>query len=47
MVRSGHGLSGMRERFEQRGGAFSFDTAPGKGFRVTAVLPLSAGREPA
>lgn len=46
-VHSGHGLSGMRERFEQRGGAFSFDTAPGRGFCVTAVLPLPAGREPA
>jgi signal transduction histidine kinase len=42
-VRSGHGLSGMRERFEERGGAFSFDTAPSRGFRVTAVLPLPAG----
>jgi signal transduction histidine kinase len=42
-VCSGHGLSGMRERFEERGGAFSFDTAPGRGFRVTAVLPLPAG----
>ncbi len=39
-VRSGHGLSGMRERFEQRGGVFSFDSAPGRGFRVTASLPL-------
>jgi signal transduction histidine kinase len=39
-VCSGHGLSGMRERFEQRGGAFSFDTAPGRGFHVTAVLPI-------
>ena len=39
-VRTGHGLSGMRERFEQRGGAFTFDSAPGRGFRVTAVLPV-------
>jgi len=46
-VGSGHGLTGMRERFEQRGGAFSIDTAPGRGFRVTAVLPLPAVREPA
>ena len=45
-VRSGHGLSGMRERFEQRGGAFSFDTGPGRGFRVRAVLPV-AGPETA
>jgi signal transduction histidine kinase len=38
---AGHGLSGMRERFEQRGGALSFDTAPGRGFRLQAVLPLA------
>ena len=37
----GHGLSGMRERFAQRGGALSFDTAPGRGFHVQAVLPLA------
>jgi signal transduction histidine kinase len=40
-VRSGNGLSGMRERFEQRGGAFSFETGPGRGFRVRAVLPAA------
>lgn len=40
-VRAGHGLSGMRERFEQHGGAFSFDTGPGRGFRVRAVLPIA------
>lgn len=41
-VQSGNGLLGLRERFEQCGGAFSFDTAPGRGFRVTAVLPVTA-----
>jgi signal transduction histidine kinase len=41
-VSHGHGLSGLRERFEQRGGAVSFDTAPGEGFRVDALLPLPA-----
>jgi len=40
-VRSGHGLSGMRERFEQRGGALSFSTAPGRGFSVAATLPVA------
>ncbi len=44
-VRSGHGLAGMRERFEQRGGAFRFETAPGQGFRIFAMLPLGAGSE--
>ena len=42
MVRSGHGLSGMRERFEQRGGALSVATAPGRGFTIDAVLPVGA-----
>jgi signal transduction histidine kinase len=41
-VAQGHGLAGLRERFEQRGGAVSFDTAPGQGFRIDAVLPLPA-----
>jgi signal transduction histidine kinase len=41
-IAHGHGLSGLRERFEQRGGAVSFDTAPGQGFRVDALLPLPA-----
>ena len=41
-VAHGHGLAGLRERFEQRGGAVSFDTAPGEGFRVDAMLPLPA-----
>ena len=46
-VRSGHGLSGMRERFEERGGAFRYETAPGRGFRVSATLPLAAaGQRP-
>lgn len=38
-VASGHGLSGMRERVEHRGGTLSLETAPGRGFSVTAVLP--------
>ena len=40
-VRSGNGLSGMRERFEQRGGVLSFSTAPGRGFSVAATLPVA------
>lgn len=39
-VESGHGLAGMRERFEERGGTLSVETAPGRGFAITAVLPL-------
>ena len=40
-VESGHGLAGMRERVEQRGGTLSVETAPGRGFSITAVLPLA------
>ncbi|HEX7253783.1 MAG TPA: sensor histidine kinase [Thermoanaerobaculia bacterium] len=38
---SGNGLAGMRERIEERGGTLSVETAPGRGFAVTAILPLS------
>jgi signal transduction histidine kinase len=40
-LRSGHGLTGMRERIEQRGGSLSVETAPGRGFSIRAVLPFS------
>jgi signal transduction histidine kinase len=30
----------MRERVEHRGGTLSLETAPGRGFSVTAVLPM-------
>jgi signal transduction histidine kinase len=39
-VRSGGGLSGMRDRFERRGGGLSVVTAEGRGFSITASLPL-------
>ncbi len=42
-VASGHGLSGMRERVERHGGTLSLETAPGRGFSVTAVLPAPEG----
>ena len=41
-VESGNGLAGMRERCEQHGGTLSVETAPGRGFAVTAVLSLRA-----
>jgi signal transduction histidine kinase len=37
----GHGLAGMRERAELLGGSLSAGTAPGGGFVVSAVLPLT------
>ena len=39
-VHPGGGLSGMRDRVEQRGGGFSVETAPGRGFSLTAILPI-------
>ena len=36
---AGHGLTGMRERFEAHGGRVEFSTAPGRGFAVRASLP--------
>ena len=41
-IGSGNGLAGMRERIEERGGTFSIETSPGRGFAVTAILPLSS-----
>jgi signal transduction histidine kinase len=37
----GHGLAGMRERAELLGGSLSAGPAPGGGFVVSAVLPLT------
>jgi signal transduction histidine kinase len=39
---SGFGLRGMRERVESAGGGLQIDSRPGRGFDVTAWLPLSA-----
>lgn len=39
-VPTGRGLTGMRERLEQRGGTLEVETSPGHGFRLTAALPL-------
>ena len=36
----GHGLTSMRERAELLGGSFEIRSAPGKGTRVRAELPL-------
>jgi signal transduction histidine kinase len=46
--KAGHlGLAGMRERAELLGGWFELESAPGRGARVRAVLPLTgvAGEE--
>jgi signal transduction histidine kinase len=38
---AGHGITGMRERVGMYGGQFRAAPAPGRGFRVTAVFPLT------
>lgn len=44
---SGHyGLRIMRERAERLGGTFDIETAPGKGTKITALLPLFPAARP-
>lgn len=40
-VRPGNGLTGMRERLEDLGGALTVETEPDRGFRLRARLPAS------
>lgn len=40
-LRQGNGLRGMRERVEAMGGTLEIDTAPGRGFRLLAHVPLT------
>ncbi|MEU1281974.1 histidine kinase [Streptomyces sp. NPDC005805] len=42
----GHGLIGMRERVTALGGSLTAGPRFGGGFRVQAILPLTAGAEP-
>jgi signal transduction histidine kinase len=41
---AGHGLDGMRERTLLSGGTFSIDSAPGRGLRFEAHLPVAPER---
>ena len=41
-VEAGNGLNGMRERLEALGGRLAVESVPGKGFEVTAWLPLAS-----
>lgn len=41
-VRSGNGLNGMRERLAALGGRLAVESGPGRGFQVTARLPVPA-----
>ncbi|MEV7194202.1 sensor histidine kinase [Streptomyces sp. NPDC093510] len=43
---SGNGLAGMRERAAALDGTIEAGPRPDGGFRVTATLPLAAGRDP-
>jgi signal transduction histidine kinase len=38
-LRLGHGLKGLRERFQQQGGQISFESERGNGFRVMGWIP--------
>src|SRR5215510_1126500 len=42
IVTFGHGLRGMRERFEELAGHVEFSSKPGDGFHVTAFMPADA-----
>jgi signal transduction histidine kinase len=41
VIREGHGLTGMRERFEEHLGHVEFETHEGSGFEVRGFLPIS------
>jgi len=44
----GHaGIAGMRERVQALKGRLDIDTVPGRGMRLSAVLPLAREHEPA
>src|SRR5262245_55169236 len=42
MVTCGHGLRGMRERFEELAGHMEFSSKPGDGFHIAAFMPADA-----
>ncbi len=42
-IRTGNGLTGMRERVEETGGRLEIDSRPGAGFVLTAWVPSPAG----
>lgn len=43
----GNGLTGLAERLNAAGGILDTEAAPGKGFQLTARLPLTTGANPA
>ena len=44
-VRPGYGLDNMRQRAEELGGSFEISGSPGRGTRVSLVLPAQGGEE--
>jgi signal transduction histidine kinase len=42
----GQGLKGLRDRAESLGGALEIDSTPGRGTRLTLMLPIEAGETP-
>jgi signal transduction histidine kinase len=45
-MRSGNGLTNIRERLEALGGQSHIESEPGKGTTVKCIVPLSRGSEP-
>jgi signal transduction histidine kinase len=43
VIREGHGLTGMRERFEEHLGHVEFETGEGSGFEVRGFMPARLG----
>jgi len=43
-LRLGHGLEGLRERFQHQGGQITFESARGSGFRVMGWIPTPSSR---
>jgi signal transduction histidine kinase len=43
-IQVGNGLRGMRERLESAGGTLVIDTGEGRGFQLSATVPLRSGR---
>jgi signal transduction histidine kinase len=45
-IRGGFGISGMKERAQKIGGTLQIESAPGKGTKVTARVPVSPAGHP-
>ena len=46
-IKSGSGLSIMRERIQSVGGTLEIESAPGEGFTISLIIPAAQGKEDA